>query len=206
VLEVTVERMTSPTIDYYDRNADDFMRRTAVYDQSAIYDAFASMVPAGSHILDAGCGPGRDMIEFRRRGYEVTGLDASAAMVKLAAARTGRVVHHLSFEAIEFDEVFDAIWSNASLLHVPRAGMDRVMRRLARALKPGGAWYMSFRIGDGERSNHDARLFNDYTVDALRDLLTRVQGVQLIRTWETPETNPTVEPRPWLHALVRKSG
>ena len=33
-------------------------------------------------ILDAGCGGGRDVAEFLRRGYEVDGLDYSGATVR----------------------------------------------------------------------------------------------------------------------------
>ncbi len=42
-------------------------------------------LPAGASILDVGCGTGRHAVELARRGYAVTGLDLSAAMLAKAA-------------------------------------------------------------------------------------------------------------------------
>jgi cyclopropane fatty-acyl-phospholipid synthase-like methyltransferase len=35
-------------------------------------------LPAGTRILDVGCGTGRHAVELAKRGYRVTGLDISA--------------------------------------------------------------------------------------------------------------------------------
>ena len=53
-----------------------------------------SLVP-GAPVLDIGCGFGRHSIELARRGYDVTGIDPSAAMIAEArrrAAEAGVVV------------------------------------------------------------------------------------------------------------------
>lgn len=193
------------TSEYYDNNAEDFARRTAGYDMRAEMDAFAELLPAGGSVLDAGCGPGRDMPELARRGFRVTGMDASRAMVELASARTGFTVHHLTFGRIEFADAFDGIWANASLLHVPRAEIDDVIRRLTRALRAGGAWYLSMRFGEGERTNYDARRFTDYTDESLREVISKQPELQTVRTWQTPAHNPAMDTRAWLHALLRKA-
>ena len=41
-------------------------------------------LPAGSSILDVGCGTGRHSIELAKRGYAVTGIDISSAMLRKA--------------------------------------------------------------------------------------------------------------------------
>lgn len=41
---------------------------------------------AGSRVLDVGCGPGRHLLEFARRGVVVHGVDISQTFVDLAAA------------------------------------------------------------------------------------------------------------------------
>jgi len=43
-------------------------------------------IPAGSAVLDVGCGTGRHSIELARRGYAVTGLDLSSEMLARSAA------------------------------------------------------------------------------------------------------------------------
>jgi len=60
--------------------AEDFCRRAlAGYRELLLYDA-----PAGSMILDVCCGSGQWAREFTQLGYQVTGLDASPAMIRLA--------------------------------------------------------------------------------------------------------------------------
>src|SRR3954451_2645856 len=150
------------TLDYYNTNADAFRERTKDVDVSHEYEKFLARLPAHpahAHILDAGCGPGRDAAHFSKLGYRVTAIDASAAMVEMAAKATGLPVRLLLFQQIDFVEEFDGVWTMASLLHVPTADVDDVVRRLTRALRPGGAWYLSVKLGDGERRNDDGRMF-----------------------------------------------
>lgn len=45
--------------------------------------------PSGARLLDAGCGTGRYAVELARRGYRVTGLDASADLIAVARQRAG---------------------------------------------------------------------------------------------------------------------
>jgi len=70
-------------------------------------------LPAGSHILDVGCGAGRHAVELARRGYQVTGVDISAGMLAEAerAAREADVEVELTHaDATQFksDKLFDA--------------------------------------------------------------------------------------------------
>jgi hypothetical protein len=63
---------------------------------------------------------------------------------------------------------------------------------------------MSFKIGEGERINHDGRFFNDYTDDSFRRLLTGHPVLELIDLFHSPPLNPQVEDRSWFHAIVKK--
>ena len=156
------------TLSYYEANAERFFENTRGVDMDSIYEPFLSLLPPGAHILDAGCGSGRDSRAFLERGYEVTALDASEAMVNLASQHIGRPVLHMSFDQVRFREHFDGVWACASLLHVPKRGIAKVLERLGNALKTGGVMYASFRYGEGE-SFRDGRLFNDYDEESLRE-------------------------------------
>ena len=46
------------TIEYYNQNADMFVQGTRLADFTAVQARFAKMLPAGSRILDLGCGSG----------------------------------------------------------------------------------------------------------------------------------------------------
>ena len=191
------------TIDFYDRNAAAFHERTKNIDMRSQMDAFAALLPARAEILDAGCGPGRDLQKFAERGFRVTGCDASRAMVDMASQNTGQTVHHLSFGQIEFIEQFDGIWANASLLHVPAGEIDDAMRRLYRALRVNGVMYMSVKSGDGVRTTDDGRFFKDYSEASLRQLLAR-HKLELIAVESTAAHPKQLDRNAWLHALTIK--
>lgn len=46
------------TIEYYNQNADMFVRGTRLVDFTVVQERFAKMLPVGSRILDFGCGSG----------------------------------------------------------------------------------------------------------------------------------------------------
>jgi SAM-dependent methyltransferase len=194
-----------PATDFYEQNAAAYAERTLALDMEPLYGSFLDLLPAGGHILDAGCGSGRDAREFKRRGYVVTAIDASPAMARVAAEVIGQPVEVLRFEDMAYTEVFDGIWASASLLHVPRARIDEMFRRFSRALRPGGVWYMSFKKGEGERLDC-GRFFNDYDEWSLGELLRRHHDLEVMRLWRTGSLEPGGEERTWVNALVRNKG
>src|SRR5579859_643185 len=107
------------TLDFYERNGAKFAAQTQALDMSAFYDRFLANLPPHGHILDAGCGSGRDSKAFLERGYKVTAIDATQSFVDMASAYTGLPVQKMTFQAMSFNNAFDGIWACASLLHVP---------------------------------------------------------------------------------------
>src|SRR6516164_3275264 len=81
-----------PTVAYYDTHAEKYIRDTIGIDMEWFYEPFLALVPAGGHILDVGCGSGRDTLAFLGRGFRVTAIDASAVMARLASERLGQAV------------------------------------------------------------------------------------------------------------------
>jgi SAM-dependent methyltransferase len=195
---------TSETIAYYDKSADAFEEQTADLDMSAIQLRFLAHMPPSGTILDAGCGVGRDALFFAQRGYRVTAFDASAEMVARARRRVGELaaVRQMGFEDVDWMDTFDGIWACASLLHVATAELPSVTRRLVTALRPGGAWYLSFKYGEGERYSRGRR-FTDQTEQTLREALNGL-GVEVVDSWVTGDIRAGRSDEPWLNAVVQK--
>lgn len=196
--------MPDLNIDYYQQNAGTFFADTVEVDMTQLYRRFLPLLSERAHVLDAGCGSGRDARVFARLGHQVTAFDASSALVALAKIHLGQPVHCLRFQDIAWQDQFDGIWACASLLHVPATELPDVMQRLCSALKLGGILYASFKYGSGERG-HDGRRFTDLDEPGLAELLRRVPGLEPVETWTTGDLLPGREAERWLNTLLRRT-
>ncbi len=96
---------------------------------------------AGERILDLGCGDGALTEKLIAAGAEVVGTDFSADMIAGAKSR-GIDAHLMDGHALNFDNEFNAVFSNAALHWMTRP--DDVINGVARALKPGGRFVAEF--------------------------------------------------------------
>ncbi|MBK4726355.1 class I SAM-dependent methyltransferase [Pantoea agglomerans] len=190
--------------DYYQQHAERFFTETVTVDMSALYQPFVAHLKPGVRILDAGCGSGRDARAFHEMGYDVEAFDASAELVALARQHSGLPVEQKRFEEVTEVERYDGIWCCASLLHVPLAELPEVMSRLARALKPDGVWYLSFKYGSGEREK-DGRVFTDMDEPGLKALVRGLAGIEVVEMWQTGDQRPGRAEEGWLNVTMNKN-
>jgi superfamily II DNA or RNA helicase/HKD family nuclease len=194
--------MTS-TIAYYNQNAVNFFGGTVDVDMSNLHARFLSTLCPGAMVLDAGCGSGRDAKVFVDRGYRVTAFDASEELARLAKEHTGIDVQVRSFSDVQEHEFYDGIWACASLLHVPQIEMPKALQCLWNSLKPGGTFYLSFKLGTGERVQ-DGRHFTDVDELQLHKWLAALSGVQKTECWLSADQRPG-RTEQWLNALVSRT-
>jgi HKD family nuclease len=185
---------------YYRQNARSFFESTVNVDMSTLYAAFLSKLPAQARILDAGCGSGRDAKAFSELGHAVSAFDAAVDLAQLASEYCGFDVAARSFSDITEVDAYDGIWCCASLLHVPAAEMVSTLQGVWRALRTGGCFYASFKLGKGERDD-GGRHFTDADDATLRRWLDELPNVAAIETWITADQRPDRSER-WLNALV----
>jgi len=132
--------MTSPYVHGYDENA-----RIRLQDQArSLVDLLHSdtSYPAGSTVLEAGCGTGAQTVTLARNspGARITSIDVSAVHLEEARARAAGLNNVEFRQADLFDlekEVFDHVFVCFVLEHLsrPRAALG-VLKGL---LKPGGS-------------------------------------------------------------------
>jgi len=190
------------TLSYYRRNARNFFDATIDVDMAPLYRQFLPRIPQGGHILDAGCGSGRDSKAFLAAGFQVTAFDASAELAALASQEIRKPVQTCRFQEFAAAICFDAIWACASLLHVPRKELPEVIARLAGHLKPQGIFYCSFKYGREEISR-DGRHFTDLDETGLREIVNDAP-LALMQCWQSGDQRPGREQELWLNALLRK--
>ncbi|OIO80111.1 hypothetical protein AUJ84_04550 [Candidatus Pacearchaeota archaeon CG1_02_32_132] len=140
------------TIESYDKNAKNF----AEYFKGLMdvpgrpeFNKFTGSLN-GNKILDLGCGGGDHSVWFRDNGFEVSAVDLSEEMVKLAREK-GVDARVIDIEDLKFEEnSFDGIWAVTSLLHVPKYKIKEVIRKLSLILKPTGVLLVVLKEGDRE--------------------------------------------------------
>ncbi|MES0022430.1 MULTISPECIES: class I SAM-dependent methyltransferase [unclassified Mesorhizobium] len=105
----------------------------------------------GGRILEVGSGPGYDADFVEGLGVQVRRTDATKRFLELQAAR-GKQGEFLDLVTDDLGGPYDAVLALCVLIHVPREQADQVLAKIAGALRPGGAFLVSMRIGDGEKS------------------------------------------------------
>jgi tellurite methyltransferase len=107
-----------------------------------------SNIMPGMRVLDAGCGPGRNLVYLLREGYEVFGSDQNSEAVAQTRALAAALAPHLPAENFRVepiestshpDETFDLVICSA-VLHFARddAHFNSMLENLWRVLKPNG--------------------------------------------------------------------
>ncbi|MBT7951038.1 MAG: NUDIX domain-containing protein [Gammaproteobacteria bacterium] len=191
------------TSAYYDRNAQNYCNETLNFDMGELYKSFFENLTTGAHILDLGCGSGRDSRAFLNNGYRITALDSNSAVAVYAEQVIGQPVVVTHFQELAFTDEFDAIWACASLLHCTRQQMPSVLNRIANALKNGGIVYMSFKWGDDETIDERGRFYSNYTDVTLDGLLSKIANLETMDIWDVTKPLRDGEQK-WVNALVKK--
>ncbi len=191
------------TAEYYETNAQAYCDETSAFDVGELYKPFLSQLNHGAHILDLGCGSGRDSKAFLGQGYRLTAMDGSAEMAACAAQTLGQEVSVTKFQELSYHDTFDGVWASASLLHCPRQQIHSVLSRIELALKHGGVAYLSFKWGDDETVDDRGRYFNNYTLTSLQALIESVPGFSIIELWSESSILRGNEQQ-WVYALIKK--
>jgi len=92
-----------------------------------------------AHIIDVGCGTGRDMAWFESHGLTVTGIDLSSGMLAYARGQVSGHLLAMNMCHLGFCHAsFDGAWCCAALLHVPKRDAAHALGEIRRVLKSGG--------------------------------------------------------------------
>jgi SAM-dependent methyltransferase len=142
------------TVRAYDVRAQEYAAASTQLDDvvRARLDSFAEQLGEGGRVLEIGSGGGRDAAYLEEAGLVLRRTDVSPGFVTVLREQGRRAdqVDPLVDDLADPDGPYDGVWANASLLHVARADLLVVVRRLAVVTRPGGTLMLSVKAGDGE--------------------------------------------------------
>ena len=195
--------MTMSTLDYYNNHAKDYFDFTVNADMQTQYDAFLKYVKREGKILDFGCGSGRDSLYFKNKGYNVTAIDGSEEMCKIAREYTGLDVKCMNFN--DFNEVnsYDGIWACGTLLHVKRKEVLNMLIKLRDALTENGHIFTAFKNGNGEEITKDGRYYCYFDLDEMEDL-TNQANLDTVLVYMSRSVNNPNEEKYWNNFVLKK--
>jgi len=192
------------TLAHYEQTAESFWQGTRDHDVSQNIEAFLQALPETGPLdmLDLGCGPGRDLAAFKAAGHRPVGLDGSKTFCQMASEHSGCPVLHQQFLSLELDEAsFDGVFANASLFHIPSAELERVLKQLHRALRPGGILFSSNPRGSSEGWNGPR--YGHYMELEVTESFLEQAGFKIIHHYYRPEGQPR-DSQPWLAILSQR--
>ena len=201
-----IDDITHRTLAYYDSHAQQFFAGTINHDVgqniAALLDAIES--PAPHTILDLGCGPGRDLKTFAAMGHRAIGLDGSAEFAEMARTYSGCEVWQQDMVHLDLPPaMFDGIFANAVLFHLPSRVLPKVLTDLHAALKPGGVLFSSNPRGHNEEGWNGPRYGSYYDFDTWQHFMTAANFVPLHHYYRPPKL-PRKQ-QPWLASVWRKA-
>ena len=191
------------TLNYYNENAQSFASGTVSVEFTEMQDRFLEKLDPGAYILDFGCGAGRDTKYFLSQGYRVDAIDGSEQLCQIASDHTGIKVRQMLFQELEANEKYNGIWACASILHLPKKELKKVLKKMLTALKTDGWIYTSFKYGEYE-GNRNGRYFTDFTIDTFTDFVQGIQNLRIEEHWITGDVRPGRGEEKWLNLILQK--
>lgn len=143
--------MTDTTLKYYNENGRVLVDRYESAQVPDLHHFLLKAFKAPANLMELGCGSGRDAAFMVKKGFQVTGIDGSKAMVKHALIKHPELsghLHTLSFPHGLSDTFgsYEGVFSIAALMHLSRPDIDLTLKKVNRLLVPSGRFFFSVPV------------------------------------------------------------
>ena len=160
--------------DFYEAKHKQYFDSTVDIDPSAFLEPLASLLEPQATILDIGCGSGRDLLWFARRGFRPTGFEQAPSLANLARKHSNCPVIEGDFRHFDFSKLqFSALVFVGSLVHVSPEELPAVLTSTCQALSPGGMLLITLKEGNGTSRAADGRVFTLWSTQDIEDVFAK---------------------------------
>jgi SAM-dependent methyltransferase len=191
------------TLEFYEREAEAYLS-VRLDEPDADVMGFLDRLPAGARILELGCGGGREARAMIERGFDVDATDGVPAMAEQAGILLGRPVRVMRFDELNARSEYDAVIANAALLHVPLDALPAILARIARALKPGGWHWASYKTGGEAGVDEFGRYYNRLSLADAKHMYDAARDWAMVQFEEADGRGYFSKPARWLKVTAQR--
>lgn len=191
------------TIEYFNEKAEKCFKDAFTITERSNQDHFMSFLSPGAHILDLGCGSGRDAKYFADHGFKVTAADGSEGMCRYASEYLGMPVRLMEFNELDDEDLYDGIFASASIMHLEYEKIRELFPKMIRAMKKDGVLYCSFKYGDQD-GYLGKRYYTYMTEERFAGLVGEFTDLEVLETGIFGNEHPGQIDFRWLYAILRK--
>lgn len=199
------------TIDSYNKTAEEYYRIVTSFEVLPELEEFMSLLNSKDKILDLGCGPGHHSRIFSEYGFNVTGVDLSKEMINIAKKEVPAVEFQvMDILKLKFKKCsFNGVWASASLLHIQKELLPKVLDKIYNLLCEKGIFYLSLKQGEGEELLKDERYggvdkFYSYFTSTDIEKNLKQAGFKIINISNREKRN-IYDTNPWIHVFCMKN-
>jgi SAM-dependent methyltransferase len=213
-LDEEVEEDIRETVAAYEVFADEYAQRTMHFPESSVLpDEIRRLAKETvGDILDAGCGAGRDALEFSKLNRKVIALDSSSRLLQHIPKNENitKLQKYIWKTGLAAGSV-GAIWCSAVLLHLGREKAVVALREMCRVLAVNGLMEVSIKDGAGHsrdpvpgHQDHQ-RHFYYYSAQEMEEMAVEA-GFEVRDRWTKEESDSGDSSQQWIKLLLGKSG
>ncbi len=158
---------------FYEKNHQQYFDCTVGIDPSAFLEPLTRFLEPQATILDIGCGSGRDLHWFDRRGFHPTGFEQAPNLARLAREHADCPVIEGNFCRYNFYNLqFSALVFVGSLVHLPKEDLPTILKSTCQALVPRGLILITMKEDNGTSSVSDGRVFTLWSREDIEQIFS----------------------------------
>ncbi|NLJ95620.1 MAG: class I SAM-dependent methyltransferase [Clostridiales bacterium] len=188
---------------FYESNAEEYFNKTYNANMLYEYDRFLNYVAPTGHVMDLGCGSGRDSLFFLQHNYIVDALDSSKKLCELVNKKIGIKPLNCRIQDWKPNIRYDGIWACASLLHLKSDEFETFIRNLQIYLNIHGVLFASVKNGIPTGVCDDGRYYQNYTEASIKNIIDKNPALSLKELWYSQDSFDRDDFR-WMNFIVMK--
>ncbi|NQV88664.1 MAG: class I SAM-dependent methyltransferase [Parcubacteria group bacterium] len=172
---------------------------------------FTSLFSKGDSVLDIGCGAGIKSKYLAKSGLKVTGVDFSEKMIEIARRELPDIDFEVTdmYQIDKYPKIFDGVFAQAVLLHVPKDKVMDVLKKFKSRLKKGGYLYLAVKALKQDGIEERVKKESDYGYEyerffsffSIAELESYIKNLGMKTVWKLSTTSGRAE---WLQIIAIK--